>query len=210
MEPANRGCLLENCKELYEYFRKNLDKIVHNDELSYKIGSAFYFMGAIINDKQSQEYKFAMLASFINLYKALSSKDIQASIAAHRLFLLITMDGKSEKPFFDLRLVAQLYHLEELLVPYPENHSKRISMLKIFVYNYLSQFINGYDSATLSLLSSEEQGLFKKEYGNIQNRLEQNQQSRTVIIQKGSKVLSAISNELQEEIGGIKYLGIIV
>lgn len=199
----------DKCNELYDYFYNNLDKIVRKDKLGYHVGSAFYFMGTSMKDKESDRYKFSMLVSFINLYRALPDGDMQACIAAHRLFLLLALDGRMRLSFFDLRIMSQSCDLDEMLNPCPENHFEKLTKFKNLAYNFLAQYLVGEGAVALQLLNAKEQELFKREFEKIYGVMEQDSHKRLDAIRKGEMVLNLIHDELIDEIDCLRSLGVI-
>jgi hypothetical protein len=203
---TDRNQFPANCNFLYEYFCKdeeydNIEDLVHNDSLAFHIGSAFYFMGLSLKNKESSKYKFSVLASFLNLYNALSRGDMQACIAAHRLFILLTKD----KSFIDVRLLAQAYKLNSLLSQTTDDMATKLFQFKLMVYNFLSQFIVGNGSVALSLLNTGEQSVFREEFAKVSDNIKND----TASIKQGNTVINAIRDELVSAIEGIRYMGII-
>lgn len=198
------------CKELYDYFYNNPDYIVRDDKLGFHVGSAFYFMGMCLKDKESDKYKFAMLVSFINLYRALQDRDMQACISAYRLFLLIVMDNKNQNPFFDLHITAQLDNLAAILIPCPDTYLEKVSKYKLFIYNYLYQFFEDEGSVALSLLNIKEQKAFRREFERICPNLEKRPDKRSETIQNGLRVINAINEQLIDAIDVLKSFGLIL
>ena len=69
---------------LCQHFKDNPEDITNNGRTSFHIGSAMYFyLKTISNEKESQEYKFALLVASINLHEALKFGDIQSVVSAY-------------------------------------------------------------------------------------------------------------------------------
>ncbi len=157
---------LKRCDELYNYFHNHPNEIIRNsdDRLAFHVGSACYFANMTVNDNSSEQYMLSSLSAFVNLYNALPFADMQACLAAHRLFLLI-----SKNDFMDSGFSLLHYDLQE------EKHPlfcecKGANSLKVFAYNFLSQFLLG-DESIVTMLSLREQEMFKQEFERIKNHI---------------------------------------
>lgn len=207
MGHTDRNLFPSNCNSLYRYFYKdvgydNIEDLVHNDSLAFQIGSAFYFMGLSLKDKESDKYKFSVLASFLNLYNTLPKGDMQACIAAHRLFILMAKD----KSFIDVHLLAQAYKLNFLLTQTTDETTGNLFQFKVMAYGFLSQFITGTGSIALSLLNATEQSMYREELTKVSDIIKTDTDS----IKKGNTVFNAIRDEILSVIEGIRYVGLIV
>ena len=190
-----------HCNALYDYFNENLDEIIRDDKLGFHVGSAFYFMGMCLKDSESEKYKFSMLSSFLNLYSALPDGDMQACIAAHRLFILLAKD----KSFFDWRILAQSYKLDQLLSHPTDDMTIKLSEFKMLAYDFLSQFVVGNGSVALSLLNVKEQSMFKEEFARVSGKIK----TDPVSVRNGNVVFNALRDELISAIDGIRFMGVI-
>ena len=187
------------CDELYNYFCNHTDEIISesNDRVSFHVGSACYYMSMNSNDRESEQFILSTLSAFVNLYDALPHLDMQACIAAHRLFILI-----AKNDFIDAGFAILGYDLEAQKNPLFKDCTgvKRIKQLKIFAYHYLLQFNLG-DEFALASLTSKEQDIFKFEFKKIEQVLLPDI-AKTDVIKKGLLVMNSLKENF---IGDIQH-----
>lgn len=146
-----------------QHFKDNPEYITNNGRHAFHIGSAMYFyLKTISDEKESQEYKFALLVTSINLYEALKFSNIQSVISAYRLHLVLVhnpeffapiilgltndslasmLSKDSEESKKDIRKV--MYHIEYCLFMYCQQAGAQMGWQVLYKEEKV-EFLNVY------------------------------------------------------------------
>ena len=190
------------CAEMYDYFWSHLDDINREDGVCFHVGSAFYFYARSLKNQDSKKYRFSTLVSFLNLSQALAAQNMQSSIAAHRLYLLISSDDS----FFDVTLMSMMFNIRELLDEDPNDIFENIQKLKSYINYFLFQYTIG--TGAVSFLTKKKKKEIKG-YSEIATNEIQRCSADTFRenVIKGNKVMTALRFAFNNKIGIIRFLG---
>lgn len=194
---------------LCQHFKDNPEDITNNGRTSFHIGSAMYFyLKTISNEKESQEYKFALLVASINLYEALKFGDIQSVVSAYRLHLVLVHNPEFFEPII-LRLTND--SLASMLSKAPEESKKDIrkfmSHIEYCLFMYCQQ-----DGAQMGwqTLHKKEKVEFQNVYAEYTKRYKIDEFNNNTLFDRGNKWLNAlISVLIKDKLQSYNFLGVI-
>lgn len=192
-----------------QHFKDNPEDITNNGRTSFHIGSAMYFyLKTISSEKESQEYKFALLVASINLYEALKFGDCQSVVSAYRLHLILVHNPEFFKPII-LGLINDSF--ASMLSKDPEENKKDIrkfmSHIEYSLFMYCQQ-----DGAQMGwlVLHKEEKTEFQNIYVKFTKRYKIENFNNNTLFDRGNKWLNAlISDLIKNKLESYKFLGVI-
>lgn len=192
-----------------QLFKDNPEDITNNERTSFHIGSAMYFyLKTIFNEKESQEYKFALLVASINLYEALKFGDVQSVISAYRLHLMLVHNPGFFEPIImgltNDSIGSMLSRDSEEIM---KDVRKFMSHIEYNLFMYCLQ--DGVQMAWL-VLHKEERAEFQKLYAEFTKRYKIDNFNNNTLFDRGNKWLNALIGVLiTEKLESYKCLGII-
>ena len=191
------------------YFKDNAEDITNNERASFHIGSAMYFyLKTISNEKESQEYKFALLVASINLYEAFKFGDIQSVVSAYRLHLILVHNPE----FFNTVILSLINDsAASLLSKDSEENTKGIRKFMSYIEYCLFMYCQ-QDGAQIGWLAlhDEEKIEFQNMYAEFMKRYKVENFDNITLFDRGNKWLNALINTLiNNNLESYKFLGVI-
>ncbi len=192
----------------YKYLQANIAEVKENKRDSFHIGSAFYFYRMVIDDnKENIEYKFSILTAYINLFEALSYRDLQSIIAAYRLHILLV----SEQDFFKPKMMS--FTGESLEVIFSIEIDKLNKMLNkmYFLLQYcLFQYCQeDHGRIIWKGLHEKERQTFENMYKQFQYKYNISEFDNDRYFKLGYELLTALHKELCDNLQIFTHWGVL-
>lgn len=197
-------------QELCSYLQGHTDEIKHNARHSFHIGSAMYYYRTTFREgeKDSTNYKFTLLAAYVNLFESLSYQDMQSVIGAYRLHILMATETTN---YFKPHLMKLLgMSLNDLFESAPDVITKKLNRLFYAAqYSLFYYCQESHSPIAWNALTNKEKKCFEQLYSNFQNLHKISNFKDDKHCEIGIKVLNALYNILCDQVQVYESLGVL-